>query len=81
MHLALTLDQILFRIFVNQWRVIGIVSLLLLASTEIGFCLGRRLYQKQDEARKGQISGIRGAMLGLLGLLARIHFRNGSRPL
>ena len=70
----MTIDQILFRIFVNQWLVIGIVSLLLLASTEIGFWLGRRLYLKQDEPRKGQISGIRGAMLGLLALLLGFTF-------
>jgi len=68
------IDRILAGIFINQWLVIGIVSALLLLGSELGFRLGLHLHHTKDEARKGQISGIRGAMLGLLGLLLGFTF-------
>jgi Protein of unknown function (DUF4239) len=67
-------DQILSRFFFNQWLVIGTVSALLLAATELGFHFGLRLHQTKDEARKGQIAGIQGAVLGLLALLLGFTF-------
>jgi hypothetical protein len=45
-----------------------------LAVSEFGFLIGRRLHQTADEARKGQIGGIQGAMLGMLGLLTGFTF-------
>lgn len=63
------IDSILMQIFSNQWRVIVIVSILLLASTELGFRLGLGLYRTKDEARKSQIGGIQTVILGMLGLL------------
>jgi hypothetical protein len=68
------IDHLLARIFANQWLVIGIVSLLLVVSTEIGFHLGLHLHRARDEARKAQIGGIQGAMLGLMGLLLGFTF-------
>ena len=68
------IDSILSQIFINQWRVIVIVSVLLLAATELGFRFGLRLFHAKDEARRGQIGGIQGAMLGLLGLLLGFTF-------
>ena len=68
------LDTILRDIFTSQWRVIGVATLLLLASAEFGFRLGLRLHRTKDEARKGQIGGIQGAMLGLLALLLGFTF-------
>src|SRR6476646_5392154 len=61
-------------IFTTQWLVLGFVSTLLLAASEFGFRFGLRLYRAKDEARKGQIGGIQGAMLGLLGLLLGFTF-------
>lgn len=63
------IDSLLTQIFSNQWRVIVIVSILLLAVTELGFRFGLRVYRAKDEARKGQVSVVLAAILGLLGLL------------
>ena len=68
------IDEILRQIFTNQWRVIVIVSLFLLAAAELGFRFGLRLHRAKDEARKGQIGGVQGAMLGLLALLLGFTF-------
>jgi hypothetical protein len=68
------IDRILAAVFINQWSVIGVVSALLLLSSELGFRIGLRLHETRDEARKGQISGVRGAVLGLLGLLLAFTF-------
>ena len=61
-------------IFRNQWLVISIVGLLLLALAEIGFRSGARLFVNKDERRKSQIGGIQGAVLGMLGLLLGFTF-------
>src|SRR5882672_2785165 len=68
------IDETLSRIFTSQWLVIGTVSVVFLASAEIGFRLGLSLYRTKDDARKGQIGGIQGAMLGLLALLLGFTF-------
>jgi hypothetical protein len=68
------MDDTLLKIFSNQWRVIIIVSAVLLIAAEVGFRIGLGLYRSKDEARKGQISGIQGAMLGVLGLLLGFTF-------
>src|SRR5258705_3843054 len=46
----------------------------MLAFAETGFRLGLRLHTAKDGARKGQIGGIQGAVLGLLGLLLGFTF-------
>ena len=68
------LDQILAQIFTSQWIVIAVASALLLGATEFGFHFGLRLYRTKDDARRGQIGGIQGAMLGLLALLLGFTF-------
>ncbi|HEY2826512.1 MAG TPA: hypothetical protein VGJ04_02845 [Pirellulales bacterium] len=68
------LDTILSQIFFSQWIVIAVAAVLLLAATEIGYRFGLRLHRAKDEARKGQIGGIQGAILGLLGLLLGFTF-------
>lgn len=68
------MDEILSSIFHNQWMVIGVVGLLMLVLTEIGFRAGLKLWIAKDEARKGQIGGIQGAVLGLLALLLGFTF-------
>jgi hypothetical protein len=68
------LDDILLKIFSDQWRVIIIVSAVLLLAAEVGFRLGLRLYRSKDEARKGQIGGVQSALLGVLGLLLGFTF-------
>ena len=68
------MDQILASIFRNQWLVVLIVGLLLLVFAEVGFRSGLRLFVAKDEARKGQIGGIQGAVLGMLALLLGFTF-------
>lgn len=68
------MDEILFSIFRNQWLVLTIVGLLLLALGEIGFRAGRRLFVTKDEPRKAQMSTIQGAVLGMLALLLGFTF-------
>lgn len=68
------IDTILSRIFTGHWLVIIVVSGLLLALGELGFRIGLRLYRAKDEARKGQIGGTQGAVLGMLGLLLGFTF-------
>jgi hypothetical protein len=68
------LDEILLKVFSNQWRVIIIVSAILLLATEVGFRIGLGLYRRKDEARKAQISGVQNATLVVLGLLLGFTF-------
>lgn len=68
------IDSFLARIFGNELAVFLIIIVLMLASAELGFRLGLRLYVAKDEARKAQIGGIQGAVLGLLGLLLGFTF-------
>ncbi len=70
----LHMDQILASIFRNQWLVVTIVGLLLLVFAEVGFRSGLRLFLAKDEARKGQIGAIQGAVLGMLALLLGFTF-------
>jgi hypothetical protein len=60
------MEAFLSYMFRNQWVVFIIPALLLTGIAEVGFRLGLRLYASQDEARKAQIGGIQGAVLGLL---------------
>ncbi len=68
------IDDILARIFAQQWVVFLLTAALLLALTEAGFRLGLRLHAAGDKARKGPIGGIQGAVLGMLGLLLAFTF-------
>jgi hypothetical protein len=60
--------------FRNQWMFGLIVAVMLLGLAEAGYRVGLRLYATRDEARRSQISGVQGAILGLLGLLLGFSF-------
>jgi hypothetical protein len=68
-EIPIMLDNILARILENELVVFVLLLALMLAFAEAGFRLGLRLHTTKDVARKGQIGGIQGAVLGLLGLL------------
>lgn len=68
------LDELLARVFSSQWLVILFGAILFLVAAEIGFRLGIRLHRASDEARRSQIGGIQGAILGMLGLLLGFTF-------
>lgn len=52
----------------NIWTFGAIVTVLLVGFVELGSRIGPRLHaQKKDEARRSQIGGVQGAVLGLLG--------------
>jgi hypothetical protein len=68
------MDELISHLFSSQWRVIFIVAALLLLFAEWGFRLGLRLHNSSDEARKGQIGTLQGAVLGLLALLLGFTF-------
>jgi hypothetical protein len=68
------INNILARFLANELLVFLLVMSLMLAFSEIGFRIGLRLYATKDVARKGQIGGIQGAVLGLLGLLLGFTF-------
>lgn len=67
-------NELLSRLFAQQWTLFVFVAVLLLAISEAGFRLGLRLFASKDEGRKTQIGGIQGAVLGLLGLLLGFTF-------
>src|SRR5688572_23591745 len=62
------------RIFNDQWTVLVVITALLLAVAETGYRDGLRLHKSKDEARRSQIGGVQGAVLGLLGLLLGFTF-------
>jgi len=68
------IDDFLRLVFANQWLVITLISLLLLAFSEVGFRMGLRIFRVKDEPRKSQISGVQSAVLALLGLLLAFTF-------
>lgn len=69
-----TMEKIIAFIFQNQLLVLIIVALLLLTIAEAGFHRGMKLFVAHDEKRKAQISGVHGAVLGMLGLLLGFTF-------
>jgi hypothetical protein len=68
------IDNILARLFANELVVFVLLIAVMLTCAELGFRLGLRLHVTHDEARKEQIGGIQGAVLGLLGLLLGFTF-------
>ena len=60
--------------FVNQWGFALLVGTVLLGLAETGYRVGLRLFAAKDEARRSQIGGVQGAVLGLLGLLLGFTF-------
>ena len=68
------LEELLSNIFVNQWAVFGIVTLLLLALAETGCRFGMASRRRNPEAAAGHSGSVQGAVLGLLGLLLGFSF-------
>jgi hypothetical protein len=60
--------------FTNQWAFAVFVTAVLFGLAEVGYRIGLRLFAAHDEARRSQIGGVQGAMLGLLGLLLGFTF-------
>lgn len=61
-------------IFRHQWLFGLFVATVLLVLAELGYRIGLRLFAAKDEARRSQIGGVQGAILGLLGLLLGFTF-------
>jgi len=61
-------------VLTNQWIFSLAVAAVLLGVSELGYRIGLRLFTAKDEARRSQISGVQGAVLGLLGLLVGFTF-------
>lgn len=68
------IDEILIRIFFNQWAVLLIVSLLLLLMSEAGYRLGILSHRKNARTAESIGGNVQGAVLGLLGLLLGFSF-------
>src|SRR4051812_49649249 len=58
----------------NIWFFGALVAVVLVGIAEGGYRLGLRLFAAKDEARRSQIGGVQGAILGLLGLLLGFTF-------
>ena len=68
------IDELLPRIFFNQWAVLLIISLLLLVLSETGYRLGVISRRKNAHAAESLGGSVQGAVLGLLGLLLGFSF-------
>ena len=68
------MDKFISYVFWNQWVVFLVQTLLCMGMAELGFRFGLHLYASHDEARKAQINGMQGAVLGLLALLLGFTF-------
>lgn len=61
-------------IFNSQWLTVLTLGVVLFGLAEAGYRVGLRLHTAKDDARKSQIGGVQGAVLGLLGLLLGFTF-------
>jgi hypothetical protein len=68
------LEDLLSRVFVNQWAVFLMVSLVLLALGEAGFRFGAAARLRDRELAEGHSGAVQGAVLGMLGLLLGFSF-------
>jgi hypothetical protein len=68
------IDEVLARIFINQWLVLVVVSSLLLLLAEFGYRFGRNFRRRDPKAAESHGGNIQGAVLGLLGLLLGFSF-------
>lgn len=68
------MDGLLSALLPSEWVLFLIAAAVLISLAELGFRLGLRLYAAHDESRRSQISGLQGALLGLLGLLIGFTF-------
>ncbi|MEI6176178.1 MAG: hypothetical protein WCS43_04740 [Verrucomicrobiota bacterium] len=68
------LEKILSNLFINQWAVFGIVTLLLLTLAETGYRFGLTFQRRNPDTAAGHSGSVQGAVLGLLGLLLGFSF-------
>jgi len=68
------LEEILVRIFVNQWVVFAFVTLLLLGLAHAGYRFGSSFRRRNPELAENHSGSVQGAVLGLLGLLLGFSF-------
>lgn len=68
------IDQILGKVFVNQWVVVLLISIVLLVLAETGYRIGEFSRRRNREAAQGHSGSVQGAVLGLLGLLLGFTF-------
>lgn len=68
------IEEFLANVFVNQWAVLGVVSLLLLTLAEAGCRFGLASRQRNPDGAGGHSGSVLGAVLGLLGLLLGFSF-------
>jgi hypothetical protein len=68
------IEDVLARIFVNQWVVLMLVSLMLLILAEAGYRFGFSSRKKHPDLAQGHSGSVQGAVLGLLGLLLGFSF-------
>lgn len=68
------MDAIWDALFGKLWSVVLVVSLVVFGLAELGYRVGLPLFSRKDEARRSQIGGVQGAVLGLLGLLLGFTF-------
>ncbi len=68
------IEQILGKIFVNQWAVILFTSGVLLILAELGCRLGAFSRRKDPDGAQSHSGNVQGAVLGLLGLLLGFSF-------
>jgi hypothetical protein len=68
------MSQLQTFVFGNQWVFAIVIATILLGISEAGYRVGLRLFSAHDEARRSQIGGVQGAVLGLLGLLLGFTF-------
>lgn len=67
-------DEILSRVFFNQWAVFLIISLLVLVLSEAGFRFGVASRLRNAHSAENIGGSVQGAVLGLLGLLLGFSF-------
>jgi len=67
-------EDLLARVFVNQWMVLLVVTLVLVALGEAGFRIGFAARLRDKDLAEGHSGTVQGAVLGMLGLLLGFSF-------
>lgn len=68
------LEDSVAKIFMNQWLVFLIATLLLMSLAHAGYRFGAALRRRDSEAAENHSGSVQGAVLGLLGLLLGFSF-------
>lgn len=68
------IEQLLGRLFYNQWMVLIVTNGLLFLIAEMGYRFGLAYRKRNPDVPAGDSGGVQGAVLGLLGLLLGFTF-------